>query len=470
MAGSKWELGVVAFHDSLEEYDQFAKLKTAYVSPTNQNTPTVTLALDDAIATDYTASPFYLWGDQNTLSGGIPGSTFWVGPSSDTSYDGTIELAAVSSITTNTVTLKVNQGYHSISVLDANYSVGDPVVIRTIPHGWTALSAPDSNDFGVAPIARHRDIAQTARIAGQNTSETINSEDAYKYFNQTGVRLMTDISTTNANRGIQIITPVNSISDRIRRYRSSWYYRVVAASASGGTAQLNARGEIIMKALDGQGVVLGSLTGETGTSTVSQSMNTYNSRVTDWTIDSHLISGFAGSDSDNTWDLKTGDNFSDNQMNRINRMAIQVKLNSGTNTAFDVDDIVIEHCHGTSKEANGFYEMDDYPTQGSLSWAIRKGPTSNRNTLANNTMRASMSHGNAKPKHVIQAQYNSVSRQIYDDLMVLEQWQSRGNLICLRPYHEALPNVMVGFLTLNGFNNEMPDLGRVSFGLQFEEA
>jgi len=466
MAGSKWEFGVVSFFDSMDDYDQFTKIKTAYTSPTTQSSQT--LVLDDTIATDYTASPFYLWPDLNAEGSTIPGSIFYVGPSSDASFDGTMEVAVAQSVSTNTITLKAHQGWHTFAVLDANYSVGDPVVIRTLPHGWTPMSTPYSNTFGISPVSRSRETANPIRLASNSTAETLTSEDAYKYFNQHGVRLMVDDSTSNANRGIERTTPVNSITARIRRYRASWYYRVVGASTNTDSL-LNPRAEVWMSARDGSGAALSAITGETGTVVGSILMRSYTTQVSDWTMDSHLISPYS-SDS-NTWTWNTGsDNFSDTMMNRINRIKIQAKLTSGTNAAFDIDDIMIEHCDGTSKEANGYYEMDDYPTQGSLSWTIRKGPTSNKNSLANNTMRASITHGNKKPKHVISAQYNGVTRQIYDDLMILEQWQSRGNLIALRTFNESLPNVMVGFLTLSNFNNEMPDLGRVSFGLQFEEA
>jgi hypothetical protein len=461
VAGSRWELGVVAFYDSLEEYDQFAKLKTAYSSPTT--TASQSLVMDDSIISDYTGAPYYL----SPSIGGVPGTTLHIGPSSDAQFDGTIERAVVSTVSTNTIVLMSNKGWHNFAVADAKYSIGDPVIIRTIPYGWTPISKPYSNTFAVSPIGRKRNIA--INRGATSTSELLTSEDSYKYFSQTGVRIAVDGNGTNTSRGIKKTTPVNSISASIRRYRSSWYYRVVDASPA-GSAFNSPRAEISMTAMDGQGAALSVITGESGNVTLTNVMNSYQENVRDWTLDSHLMSGYGDFDSDNSWIWKTGNNFSDSAMNRINRIQIELKLSSGTNVAFDVDDIVIEHCDGTSKEANGYYELDDYPTQGSLSWNIRSSPTSNRMPLANNTMRASITHGNTKPKHVISAQYNAVARQVYDDLCIIEQWQQRGNMICLRPFHEAMPNVMIGFLTLTGFNNEMPDLGRVSFTLQFEEA
>ena len=57
-------------------------------------------------------------------------------------------------------------------------------------------------------------------------------------------------------------------------------------------------------------------------------------------------------------------------------------------------------------------------------------------------------------------------------MLILANWQNRGQAICFRPkgYENELPPVMVGFMTLTRPSTKIWSNDRVSFGFQFEEA
>jgi len=314
-------------------------------------------------------------------------------------------------------------------------------------------------------------------------SNTIDSENAYKYQNKFGLRLSTGDSSSNTNRYIYRDTPINSMTNSIPRYRLAWNYRFGQYSEGSspvvGQMELNIKAEMC----DAAGTALTTLTNETSSGLVSTSQDimkktAMSTTLKDWSFDYALIGG-VGDGSYSTynrtsltqWYFKdNSDNFKYSPYNRMNRLKIKIGAFRGINLFFDIDDVIVEHAGGTSQEKYGFYEIDDFPTQGSVNWAIRQGATSRRNITSNNIMKINQTFGDQPPKFQVNAQFNNVKRQTYDDMRVLEEWQKRNHMISLRTFNDGLPDVMVGFITLSSYSNELPDLNRVSFSFRFEEA
>ena len=243
----------------------------------------------------------------------------------------------------------------------------------------------------------------------------------------------------------------------------------------GGTLSADLQAVIKLVAKDAQGNTLSALTGEDANGVHEfnvasyESSNDFKSVFTEQSKTFGLYQPASGVAPD--WNL-TGTGQTDPNSfpaTRINQLEVQVGLFKGNNAAFDVDDMVIEHAQGTSGEDKGFVTIDHYPETGSISWQYRR-PTEAAKVTANNVMRKTITTGNKKPKHIISASFENALIQAYLDIRTLVGHQDRGNLIALRCFHEGLPNVVIGFLTVTSFSNQMWDLGRVTFGLRFEEA
>ena len=480
-ANGKWELGVVAWSDSFEEFDQFTRLKTAYAAPTSVTTNT--LALDDSIATDYRASPYYLY---TNLSADVKGSEIIVGPSSDSNYEGAVDRTVLAGTSGNNYTYSI-EGFGGSSavnyslnhVLAGAYSVNDPVLVRTVPLNWSVSGSntlQGLTPFGVRPISRY-DEAFVDVVNQSNNVADIDVSSAYSYFNQKAVRLLSHTTTSNANRYIHRNTGVNTISPYINRYRVGWYYRLGKANSRvpGSLSPTGLNANIKLTALDGRGNTLSALTGETSTGVHTYTAGSYTgstqfaSTFTEQSSTFGLYAPTTGTAPH--WNLTGQGNTNPNLFpaTRINQLQVQVGLYAGNNMAFDVDDIVIEHAQGTSGEDNGYVTLDHYPETGSISWQFRRASEATF-TTANNVMRKVATTGNKKPKHIISASFENAPIETYLDLKTLMGWQDQGNLLSLRCFHSGLPNVAVGYLSITSFSNQMWDLGRVTFGLRFEEA
>jgi hypothetical protein len=461
-SNGKWELGVVEFFDSFEQYDQFTKLGAAYTAPTDRDGNTLTL--DSDISSDYRNAPYYLWGRMNSR---VAGANFWVGPSTDADFEGAIEAQTVKGFSSGTVlTLLENSAYAFYGPLSSDYTSGDPVIIRTVPLGWTPYSALETLGMGAMPIARYNENYLRSQFASATGAVEIDAASAYKYFNQQGLRLVCDDSSEDTDRYLYRLTPVNSINPRMTRWRASWYYRVGRAGVTLPDAPSSVIGNISLDACTADGNIVTTLSNEAAGNTGSGlSSYTYYSGYDEWGFDSNTV-GFGSS---NDYNLLAADNPNDAATTRINRFKVKIGLHRGLNTAFDIDDFIIEHAHGTSQEDNGYFEIDKFPEQGSVNWRFRRNGT-NSYPLGDNSLKQVTTTGNVKPKHIVSASFENVSTQTYLDVVNLMGWHDRGKMIALRPYHNQLPNVMVGMLQIDSFNNQFWDLGKVSFTLRFEEA
>lgn len=470
----KWELGVVDFFDSFEDFDQFTELESDYSAPSVRNDKSISLS--SSISTDYRGAPFYMHEELGGSSGGayIPGSEFIVGPSSNSSYDGAIDSSWVDYFHANnryTIYMPKAAGHSQTKPIIPSFSSGDKVLIRTIPKGWTPGGAPYLNSFGVKPIGRYDDLWTQVRTE-ENLSVggiDLSNKRNLQYLNETGVRIVTDsTSGDGTNRHIYKNTPVNSINPRIRRWRIGWNYRLAKANSASGVAPFGISAEIALTPLLANGSQVWKLSDEVGGRGRGIIKNyTAEDLKTSWTFSSGTM-GTHGETDNNTWDLSTIDDNSNQAVNRLNRLKVEIALKSGRNTAFDIDDFVIEHAQGTSQEANGYYEISDYPS-GGVTWRPITNGTSKFRTN-NNTLKVTQSYKPNKQKFSINARYEAVSSGIYHDMLALLQWQERGKMIVLRPGHPKLPHTMVGHMSIAEYSNELWDLGLTSFSLVFEQA
>lgn len=474
----RWEIGCCVFVDSLEDYDQFTSVETAY---TLSN---ASLVLNDDETTNYAVYPYCVKGtlpernsagtDQSgsptltTEGKRIPGTEVFVGPSTTSAYDGAIYPATVKSISTNTLTLLSSQSQTHIIYPSATFAVGDQVLIRTIPLGWEPNGVFSDYGYMVMPIKRYDQRESLAYLKASTGAVEVESEMAYRMGNQRGVRLVNNSLLANTGQYIKRITPVNSISPRITKYRASWYYRIARAYAGATTTLSGLAAQIKMRALEAGENVLTSIPNPTGT------LATYTSGTTateEWQFDYSTITVNGSGGTTKNWRLldtndpgwSTGSLYF---VNKLNRFEIQILLSAGTNAAFDVDDIIIEHADGTSGEADGFLSFG-WPEMGSVNWTVRRARQ--RFVTADNELRLPRSYSNTKNKFQLSADFQDMDTQVYQDLQVLLNHQDAGRPLVLRTFHPGLPNVMIGFMDINRFDSRMWDLGKVSFSLSFEE-
>ena len=468
----KWELGVVDFFDSFEDFDQFTELNDAYAAPSSRDGNS--LNLSTTVSTDYRNAPFYMHEELGGSSGGayIPGSELIIGPSSDSSYEGAIDKTWLDYFhSSNKYTVYMpGAGTHSqtVSAFSA-FNAGDPVLIRTVPHGWTPGGNPASYAFGVKPIGRYDDLwtqVRTEEVLNQGGLD-LDEKRNVQYLNEYGVRLVTDSTSNGALRHIYKNTPVNSFDPRMRRWRIGWNYRISRANPGSAVPPQNLSAEVALTPLRADGGIVSVLSDELyGRGRGILKNYTADDLKTTWTFDTATM-GTLGNDA-NTWDLTLGDNPSKQAVNRINRFKVELALLRGRNTAFDVDDFCIEHAHGTSQEANGYYELDGFPS-GGINWRIMHSAASGFRT-SDNTLKVTQTTRPQKQKFSITARFEAVSSLAYHDMLALLQWQQRGKKIVLRPYHPELPQTLVGRLAMPEFSNELWDLGLTSFTLVFEQA
>jgi len=483
MANLKWELGAVSYYDSFEPVDRVTSLAADYSTPTQLQGNEITLS--DSVA-NYRQAPFHIYESFEDM----PGSIGYIGPSTDATYEGAIEAFIVAGYNASTDVVQLyptsssaNLNFHAVGTPFSAYKSGDPVIFKTVPPGW---APPGANtlaalNIGVMPIGRKEDALAISR---QNYQ--IGSENAYKYINKYGVRILSDLESANTNRYISKTFPVNTLSPRIPRYRLAWSSRIGQYNTS-NTAPGTINAQVTATVCDAAGNALSAISQEgdySGAITSSQqtlrTVTGVSSDTNDWHTSYALIGGadtanFTNNNRDSVSQFyyRTGgssENIINSMYMRSNRIKVDLKLTNGSNTFFDVDDMILEHASGTSQEYYGFYEIQDFPTEGSVSWSVRKGASSNRNITSNNTIKVHQTFGEAPPKFELTAQFNNVTRQTYDDLRVLEEWQKRNHMVSLRTFNDSLPDVMVGFITISSPSNEIPDLNRVSFSFKFEEA
>ena len=517
-SNGKWELSSVVFFEPFDSFDRHARLGAAWDGVDDNlnygntdSASSMVLTGDSNIASDYSLDPFYLTGtlthtDHESVTHDAPGllgSEIILGPSTHPNFEGAIERVTLDAISDNTLTMLQSAPQTHVAFPHSAFSANDPILIRTVPLGWSVKSTPESNfgsqAFRVGPIGRY-DTRISMNKMNDGTGSAGHYADITNYADRQGVRLACSSNADNENRYIEKYTDVNTFDPRIRRWRMSWDYRLVHAQPGASTlaylgnntsAQVDiglatADNNLVKRityghsSLQNEHIVYDMNNEEVEPNSISQNAIRMYSKpdqensLRDWTGDSVLFSGYhqdQTTDTDNLWSY-AGRNITDPELrtyNRANKFFIRFTLTKGSFAALDIDNLAIEHCQDTSKEANGIDEIDEYPEQDSLNWSIigQQGTTSR---LLNGSLKKNKSR-RSKDRHKLSAQYNNVPKSIYDDLTSLIRWQDeRGYKTCLRPHLTALPQTMVGYIYLTGAQTRHYDLGRVSFTLNFEEA
>ena len=95
---------------------------------------------------------------------------------------------------------------------------------------------------------------------------------------------------------------------------------------------------------------------------------------------------------------------------------------------FFIDDAVIEHCVGTSKEANGYYQMDMNPY---FDMTVKNGTSigTYKSLLGNIKKEGS---GDPSQRLIITANWKNRPGYFIDDMKTLEEWNNQGYPIVLR--------------------------------------
>ena len=461
---NNWELGVVSFYDSFEEFDRYTTLASDYSAGGG------TLSLNSDLCSDYTGSPYYLVGQLQYGSTGsnMPGNEIIIGPSSDSSFEGAVEKVTIESVSGTSITLKSSTANGFIALPASNFDSGDQVLIRTCPLGWTPHSGMATHT-GVMPIKRYDD-----RYKIYSHLSDIPGIDDYNMDNQYAVRMFCNRSTVSGAEDSQYIrrySDLNSFSARTIAYRMSCYYRINKYVASGpDTEDLSAKIEIGLVKADKNNVGSSSLTS-------ADRLFQKNANTSNWTYHEAFMTNTSEYVTNNTWvndTTKGAWNFigasdpDSAEANKCNRFWVNITLYKGRNTAFDVDDLLIEHASGTSDEAEGYYTIDDYPEAGTVS--VQSIDPWRRTRLANGAMKSITSQALKRPKYVLSAQFRDVPVSIYEDMRVLETWSQRGHLIALRPKLDGLPHVLVGEIKVSRQAPTTWDLSYCTFTIQFAEA
>lgn len=499
----KWELGVATVAQRFQNFNRWTKVGADFTAMSTdeytdgidghddyQATDLLKLDLDSDIASDYEEDPFYLAERQEGTTGNyILGSEILVGPSSDSDHDGAVEKAQVQSVTTdgsNNVRLYLlgQKDQAHVGFLTSAYKDGDPVLVRTLPHGWTTHSDFSSLKMRVQPIGRYDNIFALGFLENPGAYSPL--PDHTNRERRTGVQLATTefsspYPVSNNNRYIQYISEVNSFYPYVRRWRTSWEYRLTRADyvanmdLSGATAKVylalaTADSELLFPIKDS------SDNQESGTKDlsissvdrISKNVKTYSTNQTDWTLDS-IYASYRNDDT-NTFNLGgigiNNPRFA--AFNRGNRWVVRVVLVSGVNAAFDIDNIIIEHAHGTSLEASGYYEIDDWPNFDTLDFH-EISPSRENLRLSNGNLKLSQNIFSG-PKWEISAEFQNISTTIYKDLLQLMEWQKLGFPLVLRAYGTPMPKVIVGKLNIERWRTQHWNVeNRVSFTFNFEE-
>ena len=477
-----WELGVVAFYDPFQEYDRPTQLAAQFLGKDAAVDWGDRVSLDTSVCSDYGKAPFYLkprLGKNGGADPYVPGSEIIIGPSTNATYSGSIERATVALLDQQTAPyLQKSFSGTYVAWPSSTCEIGDQVIIRTVPLGWTAGGA--SGDFansvyGVCPVRRFDKRQSPILLAGESYPGL--SDYFYEYTR--AMRLYTNTGDSeDTDAKVSRASDVNTYNPAIRRWRASWQYRISRAVVnSDSPSNIHAVVNIGLMTADGEYVVLegtNSTAEMAGTELGNVEDNSYKVRAkvasylgvtTDWVTEEKFLSHY---DTSNAYNFNPTSSVLFNASNRGNRFGVEVGLYKGINTAFDINDFVIEHADGTSQAENGYYSIADFPDPETIN--PQPINTLKRNRLANGSLRQITTDTGERPKIILSAEFRDVAVGIYNDLLVLENWVKKGRLIALRPKINGLPPVMVGVIRIVRSPSSHWSLGMVTFTLEFEEA
>jgi len=151
----------------------------------------------------------------------------------------------------------------------------------------------------------------------------------------------------------------------------------------------------------------------------------------------------------------------------------------------DIDDVYIEHAIGTDDAASGVYTFDDDPTMPGF---VFTPLDAYKITMLANNRRVRYDptgQGRGIRKWECSAEFDNVTMTMWKNLLILKQWQDRGNLLVFHPggdyvsgtslYNqpagERVPGAIYGFMELTAKPRDTWDLlNLASFTFKFYEA
>lgn len=432
--GGLWELGV-AFpisNPKMERFEQFFQL-----------TQDTTLNFGAIIIDSVYTSKF----KKNDL--------VFIGPSSDPTrvsgvlqYYGKSEFFRVYSIYENTVYLtSYDTGFPTAP--QNIYLKGDSITLRSIANSWDYLANAEFADTVVNAI-------------GKFSLERNDSVDDFKNFSQ-GVKVIKYPVSTNHSGIVQKIQDARrSLLIRITQKNirmSSWMriYTRIEDTTIGNDIDENTAGEVEGNAIDeGVGNLIdksafgnaidenvGDSTGSSGYVIPSIRMGFY---------DDVALSSLISDSEEKILGIKVSTrSFFLNKIVQVPAKTMSAKIAAFAqfpsvpglqDTVLLVDDVLAEHCVGTSKEDDGYYKVDMNPdlnpsTMNMTTVKVSKGILGTKRRIG---------VGDPNSRYKIEADWGNRPGYFIDDLRVLEAWNKEGYPIVLRT---KMPNTLPVTLLCN---------------------
>lgn len=132
-------------------------------------------------------------------------------------------------------------------------------------------------------------------------------------------------------------------------------------------------------------------------------------------------------------------------------------------TPLCISDLVIRHAFGTSTELT-YMEVDAHPSRISMSYSNQEKPIE-RSTGLVSIRKEFRGHDR---KRAVNVSYDSLSETTVNNLLILLDWQDRGNMLVFEaPYYELLP-WMVGYLSVS-FRRSSKNLSLFDVDMTFVE-
>ena len=144
------------------------------------------------------------------------------------------------------------------------------------------------------------------------------------------------------------------------------------------------------------------------------------------------------------------------------------KYEEKDNGALDTDISVYDDVR-LQQTNNGYYTFTEYPIRSSL--AIDEIYPETKVSLADGSAKIfhTTSEGDKGVRYRIRCRFENVPSTMWDKLMVLLNWQRKGNMLNLHPMYDDLPSVMTGRMRLSNITKTYWDLSYRSFNFEFEE-
>jgi len=333
------------------------------------------------------------------------GDLLVLGPSTHANNPGVTETVVISTIANSTPFAIV-----TVSSIQFDYEEGDDITIRSVPRGWT---------FETTQLAGKAISRDTASLFGASSPNgKVNRPQKFS------VQIdRTDNGGSNDNHALSQISGLNTfLSDNFSHFA---VHTVHKNTGSGGDINLE--------------------------------IQQYNA---------DLSSG-----SKNNTDLADSATYTQESnafaiVANKSRLEIALRVQPSTSESVNLDMFCASHAQGTDDETSGIWTEDTQSDQGSIRYDYI---TMGKNiALANNTM---VRHDQAggRRRYFVTSTYTDVVQSVYDNFMILQQFNDEGGNIVFMAFINDLPQIMIGKIRVSAFNKQEWDYGRASFSFRFEE-